>query len=122
MKSLELAPKIKEFKGLMKLAHKALESDPKARVSKQVLIHTMWMHDEKTSNELTFRAFAVDILEDKFKVESYTRAARKVVEIHPHLGNPNRTKLAEDIRSVIRASDTNPDQIEIDFKELIKEL
>lgn len=109
------AQKIEEFNGLQKLAYDVLTKDKRARFSKQVLVHSMWMYDKRTSDELTFKAFATDLLNDKFKVESYTRAARKVVEKRPELGNPDRHKLAEQMKVVIRESDVDPGQIEIDF-------
>jgi len=111
--------KTKEFKGLMKIAFLVLQTDKQARIYKEKLVFQMWRLDQATSFGGQLHDFAMDIINSKFKLESYTRAARKVVEIHPELGNPNRKKLAKQMKIVVKQSDLDPNQIE--FLEILEE-
>lgn len=114
MQSNQLSDKVKEFKGLMKLAHEVLERYPEARVKKNTLVFLMW----RTKHGGNSTQFINDFINDKFKIESYTRAARKVVEILPELGNPNRKKLEKEFKAIVKESNENPNQLEINFSEL----
>ena len=112
--SKQLNKKIGEFKGIMKLAHEVLCKYPEARNNKNTLVFLMW----RTKHGGSSTHFVNDFVNGVFKIESYTRAARKVVELHPILGNPNRKKLEQDYKVIIKQSNIDPSQLEIDFSIL----
>lgn len=104
--------KIKEFNGMKDTAFEVLMDFPEARFKKNILIYRMWQFENKGGS---LEDFALAFIRDDFKVESMTRAARAVVELHPELGNPDRKKLAKQMKLVIKESLVDPGQIEIQF-------
>jgi hypothetical protein len=98
----------------MKLAHEVLVRYPESRKNKNTLVFLMW----RTKHGGSSTQFINDFINGVFKIESYTRAARKVVEVCPELGNPDRKRLENQFKAVVKESSIHPNQLEINFSEL----